>query len=67
MPARAQPGDPLRDRPHEELLAIADRAIAAGRAFDQHNVGLPVDIDGLDVDEAATTLIRVARWPAVSR
>ena len=36
-----QPGDPLRDRPQDELLAVADRAIAAGHLLDQHNIGLP--------------------------
>jgi adenylylsulfate kinase-like enzyme len=59
-----QPGDPLRDRPHDELLAEADRAIAAGHLLDQNNIGLPIDVDRLDVDDAAVTLLRLARWPA---
>jgi hypothetical protein len=59
-----QPGDPLRDRPHAELLAEADRAIAAGHLLDRHNIGLPIDVDRLDVDDAAVTLLRLARWPA---
>ena len=59
-----QPGDPLRDRPQDELLAVADRAIAAGHLLDQHNIGLPIDVDCLDVEDAAVTLLRLARWPA---
>ena len=59
-----QPGDPLRDRPRDELLAVADRAIGAGHLLDQHTIGLPVDVDCLDVEDAAVTLLRVARWPA---
>jgi hypothetical protein len=54
----------LRDRPHDELLAVADRAIAAGHLLDQHDIGLPIDVDGLDVGDAAATLLRLARWPA---
>lgn len=60
----SQPGDPLRDRPEDELLAVADRAIAAGHLLDQHSIGLPIDVDGLDVEDAAMTLLRLARWPA---
>ncbi len=57
----AEPGDPLRGRPRAELLAVADEASAAARLLDQERVGLPVDIDGLDVESAATTLLR--DWP----
>ena len=60
----AQPGDPLRDRPQDELLAVADRAIAACHLLEQHNIGLRIDVDCLDVDDAAVTLLRLARWPA---
>jgi adenylylsulfate kinase-like enzyme len=60
----SQPGDPLRDRPQDELLAVADRAIAAGHLLDQHNIGVPIDVDCLDVEDAAVTLLRLARWPA---
>jgi adenylylsulfate kinase-like enzyme len=59
-----QPGDPLRDRPQDELLAIADGAIAAGHRLDEHNIGLPIDVDRLEVEDAAATLLRLARWPA---
>jgi adenylylsulfate kinase-like enzyme len=58
-----QPGDPLRDRPRDELLAVADRAITAGHLLDQHNIGVPLDVDGLDVEDAAMALLRLARWP----
>ena len=60
----SQPGDPLRDRPQHELLAVADRAIAAGHLLDQHNIGLPIGVDCLDIEDAAVTLLRLARWPA---
>jgi hypothetical protein len=59
----SEPGDPLRDRPNDELLAVADRAIAVGHLLDRHNIGLPIDVDGLDVEDAAVTLLRLARWP----
>jgi adenylylsulfate kinase-like enzyme len=59
-----EPGDPLRDRPPDELLAVADRAIAAGHLIDRHDVGLRIDIDCLDIEDAAVTLLRLARWPA---
>jgi adenylylsulfate kinase-like enzyme len=58
-----EPGDPFRDRPRDELLAVADRAIAAGHLLDQHNIGLPIDVDCLDVEDAAVALLRLARWP----
>ena len=63
----AQPGDPLRDRPRHELLAVADRAIAEGRLLERHNIGLPVDVDGLDVEDAAATVLGLARWPSERR
>jgi adenylylsulfate kinase-like enzyme len=59
-----QPGDPLRDRPEDELRTVADRAIAASHLLEQRNIGLPIDVAGLDVEEAAVTLLRLARWPA---
>jgi hypothetical protein len=60
----SQPGDPLRDRPADELLAIAAGAIAAGHLLDQHRIGVRIDVDGLDVEEAATTVLRRTGWPA---
>ena len=63
----SQPGDPLRDRPRDELLAVADRAIAAGHLLDEHDVGLPIDVDRLDAQDAAVMLLRLARWPAERR
>jgi len=63
----SEPGDALRDRPQAELRAVADRAIAASHRLDQRNVGLPVDIDGLDVADAAARLLGLAAWSAGTR
>jgi adenylylsulfate kinase-like enzyme len=60
----SQPGDPLRDRPLEELVRRADAAVADARSLDRHDVGRRVDVDGLSVDDAADRLLEVARWPA---
>jgi adenylylsulfate kinase-like enzyme len=61
----AEPGDPLLDQPEEELLTVADRAIAASSLLDQHGIGLPVDVDALDVEDAAAKLLTLARWPTM--
>ena len=60
----AEPGDPLQDRPPDELVAVAEEARAEGRLLDRHDLGLRVDVDGLEVEEAAATLLRRARWPS---
>jgi hypothetical protein len=62
----SEPGDGLRDRPRDELLEIADRAIAAGRRVSRRHIGLHIDVDGLGVEDAAVTLLRLARWPSGS-
>jgi adenylylsulfate kinase-like enzyme len=59
----AQPGDPLRDRTEAELMAVADQAIATASLLAQNSIGLDVDVDGLDVPNAANHLLRFARWP----
>ena len=59
-----EPGDALRDRPEDELLAVVDHAIAAGQLLDRNRIGLSIDVDGLDVDQAAAKLLELARWPA---
>lgn len=58
-----QPGDPLKDRPAEELIALADRAIAHDALLEAHGVGLRVTVDGLAADEAATSVLERAAWP----
>jgi adenylylsulfate kinase-like enzyme len=58
----AQPGDPLRGRPVEELLRVADRAIADARSLEGHDLGLRIDIDDLAVDDAADTVLRLTQW-----
>jgi hypothetical protein len=57
--AWAEPGDPLKGRSRDELLAVAGGALTEGRL---HDVGLPVDVDGLDIPAAAAALL--ARGPA---
>jgi adenylylsulfate kinase-like enzyme len=57
----AEPGDPLKGRPRDELFAVGDQAIAAGHRLDQEGVGPAVDIDGLGVESAAAALLR--DWP----
>ncbi len=59
----AQPGDPLRDQPEAELLAVANKALTTASLLDQNSIGLRVDVDGLDVPNAADHLLRFARWP----
>jgi adenylylsulfate kinase-like enzyme len=60
----AQPGDPLRDRSRDELLAVAERAMTAGHLLDRHNIGQSIDVDGLDAENAAVSLLKRACWPA---
>jgi hypothetical protein len=62
----SEPGDGLRDRPHDELLEIARRAIAAGHRLSRRHIGRRIDVNGLDVEDAAVTLLRLARWPSGS-
>ena len=59
----AQPGDPLRDQPSEELLQVANRAIADSQILERHDLGLRIDLDGLAIDEAADTILKLAAWP----
>ena len=59
----AQPGDPLRGRTEAELLEVADRAIATASLLHKTNVGVPITVDGLDVQSAADHLLRSAHWP----
>jgi adenylylsulfate kinase-like enzyme len=59
----AQPGDPLLGKPEVELLAVAARALEVSTLLDQHPIGVRVDVDGLDADDAATKLLALARWP----
>jgi adenylylsulfate kinase-like enzyme len=56
----AQPGDPLRGRPIEDLLEVA--ANAARR--EHTDVGLRIDVDGLTVDQAADSILARTGWPA---
>ena len=63
----AQPGDPLRDQPDAELLAVANNARATASLLDQHSIGFRVDVDGLDVSTAADHLLRSVRWPRRTR
>lgn len=58
----AQPGDPLRDRPTEELLGVARRAIAEAEARESHPVGHRIDVGDLSADEAAAAVLAVVPW-----
>lgn len=59
----AQPGDPLRGQPVEELITTAKRAIADARSLDRHDVGRRIDIDDLAIDAAVETVLGLTRWP----
>lgn len=59
-----QPGDPLRDRPTDELLEVAALAVADGQRFEDHDVGLRIDVDALTVEDAAETILTRTGWPA---
>lgn len=58
-----QPGDPLKDRPPEELIEVADRAIAHAVILEGRGIGLRVAVDGLSADEAAAKVLERAAWP----
>ena len=59
----AQPGDPLRGQPVEELLRVADRAIADARSLERHDVGRRIDIDDMGIDDAVETVLGITHWP----
>jgi adenylylsulfate kinase-like enzyme len=63
----SQPGDPLRDRPGEELLDVARRAIADSQILERHDLGLRIDLEGLSVDEAADRVVELTAWPGSGR
>lgn len=58
-----QPGDPLKDRSQEELLAVAERAIAHASVLERRGVGVGVAVDGLSPDAAAAKLLDRVGWP----
>jgi adenylylsulfate kinase-like enzyme len=63
----SQPGDPLRDQPVEELLRVADRAIADAQSLDRHGPGRRIDVDDLAVGDAAATVLEATGWPPVGQ
>ena len=63
----SQPGDPLRDRPGEELLDVARRAIADSQILERHDLGLRIDLEGLSVEEAADRVVELTAWPGSGR
>ena len=58
----AQPGDPLRDQPREQLLRVAGRAIADAASLERHDVGLRIDVADLTVDNAAGAVLKGTQW-----
>ena len=55
-----QPGDPLRDRPTEELRAVARRAAADAEALERLPVGHRIDVDDLTPEHAAAAVLAMA-------
>jgi adenylylsulfate kinase-like enzyme len=62
-----QPGDPLRDQPSEQLLKVANRAIAHSQILERYDLGLRIELDGLSIDEAADTILKLAAWTPSER
>lgn len=63
----SQPGDPLRGRPAERLLEVADEAVATAAALDDAGVGdLRIDTDGHTVDQVADALLARTGWPSAA-
>lgn len=58
----AQPGDPLRGRPMEELRTVAATAIARAAALEAAGFGVPVATDGLAPDTAAAAVLERTGW-----
>ena len=59
-----QPGDPLRGKSDEYLLAIAGQAISADGAFERQNIGAArIDTDRLTPDESADVITAATGWP----
>ena len=57
-----QPGDPLRGRPTDELLAVARRAVADAAALERRGHGLRVDVDDLSPERAAASILSLVHW-----
>jgi adenylylsulfate kinase-like enzyme len=60
-----QPGDPLKDRSPEELLEVAKLAVVDGQRLEAHNLGLRIDVGGLEVKAAADKILTRTGWPAM--
>ena len=50
--------------PRDELLEVANRAIADSQELERHGLGLRIDLDGLSIDDAADTIRKLTAWPA---
>ena len=59
-----QPGDPLRERPTEELLEVAKLAVADAQRLEGQGLGLRFDVEGLTVEGAAEGILIRTGWQA---